>query len=81
MTNYLVLFSHVLPVSLRNRTYMYIFLSVCQRRSQDFCLGGHPVHFPSSLREPTAFSGGGGVVAEMLRDLLYRIRFSEGGGL
>ena len=22
--------------------------------------GGHPVHFPSSLREPTAFSGGGG---------------------
>ena len=35
-----------------------------QRRSQDFCLGGHPVHFPSSLREPTAFSGGG-VVAEV----------------
>ena len=29
-----------------------------------FVWGGHPVHFPSSLREPTAFSGGG-VVADI----------------
>ena len=47
-----------------------------QRRSQDFCLGGHPVHFPSSLR----IQWGGGVVAEIWRDLQYRIRFSGGGG-
>ena len=43
-----------------------------------FVWGGHPVHFPSSLREPTAFSGGGGVVAENFRDLDYRITFSGG---
>ena len=52
-----------------------------QRRSHNFFWGGgHPVHFPSSLREPTAFSGGEGVVAEMLRDLNHRISFSGGGG-
>ena len=46
-----------------------------QRRSQDFCLGGHPVHFPSSpeadqkcsvisMCEPVSV-GGGGVVASI----------------
>ena len=54
-------------------------LAWMRRRSQDFCLGGHPVHFPSSLRGPTAFSGGGGV-AEIFRALSYRIGFSGGGG-
>ena len=61
---------------------------------------GPPGTFPSPLREPTAFSGGGGgssrnfplsqlpgriqwgggVVAEIFRDLYHRIRFSGGGG-
>ena len=46
-------------------------LGWAQRRSQDFCLGGgHQVHFPVHLS-----GGGGGVVAEILRDLVYRIRF------
>ena len=45
--------------------------SYMQQHSQDFCFGGgHPVHFPSYLRGPTAFSGGGGI----FRDLGYRIR-------
>ena len=55
-----------------------------QRRSQDFCLGGgHPVHFPSSLREPAAFSGGGGgyIVAEIFRVLSVTGSDSVGGGV
>ena len=43
--------------------------------------GGPPGTFSSPFREPTAFSGGGGgVVAEIFRDLNYQIAFSEGGG-
>ena len=51
-------------------------------RSQDFFLGGPSGTFSSPLREPTAFSGkgGGGVVAEIFRDLDYRIGFSGWGG-
>ena len=46
-----------------------------------FFWGGPPGTFSSPLREPTAFSGGGGgVVAEIFRDLDYRIGFSGGGG-
>ena len=43
--------------------------------------GGPPGTFSSPIREPTAFSGGGGVVAEIFRDLNYRIGFSGGGGV
>ena len=32
----------------------------CNGVARIFVWGGHPVHFPSSLREPTAFSGWGG---------------------
>ena len=39
-----------------------------QRRSQDFCLGRAPDRC-HHLRKPTAFSGGGGVVAEIFLDL------------
>ena len=42
--------------------------------------GGPPGTYSSPLREPTAFSGGG-VVAELFRDLNYRIGFSGGGGV
>ena len=55
-----------------------------QRRSQDFCLGGatrYIFRHLSESGEPTAFSGGGGVVAEIFRELIYRIRFSGGGGV
>ena len=41
--------------------------------------GGHPVHFPSSLRGADRIQWGGGV-AEIFRDLVYPIRFSGGGG-
>ena len=43
-----------------------------------FFWGGPPGTFSSPLREPSAFSGG--VVAEIFRDLNYRIGFSGGGG-
>ena len=54
-----------------------------QRRSQDFFWGGgHPVHFPSSLRGAARIQCGGGVVAKNFRDLVYRIsEFSGGGGV
>ena len=42
--------------------------------------GGHPVHFSSSLREPTAFSGGGGVVAEIFSHSRLPDRIQWGGG-
>ena len=53
-----------------------------QRRSQDFCLGGgHPVHFPSSLRGADRIQwGGGGVVAEIFRGLVYPDQIQWGGG-
>ena len=54
------------------------------RRSQDFCLGGHPAdvtrYLLRDLQEPTTF-GEGGVVAEIFhRDLHKRSTFAGGGG-
>ena len=52
-----------------------------QRRSQDFFWGGGPPGtFSSPLREPTAFSGGGGGVAEIFRDLNTGSDIQLGGG-
>ena len=58
----------------------------CNGVARIFFGGATRYIFVTSLREPTAFSGGGGgggvgggVVAEIFRDLNYRIGFSEGG--
>ena len=51
-----------------------------QRRSQDFCLGGPPgTFFVISPGSRPHSVGGGGVVAEIFRDLVYPVRFSGGG--
>ena len=42
--------------------------------------GGHPVHFRHLSGSRPHSVGGGGVVAEIFRDLNYRIGFSGGGG-
>ena len=57
-----------------------LIVPLYQRRSQDFCLGGATRYIFRHLREPTAFSGGGGVVAEFFRDLHYRDHIQWGGG-
>ena len=53
-----------------------------QRRSQDFFFGGggHPVYFRHLSGSRPHSVGGGGVVADIFRDLNYRIGFSGGGG-
>ena len=52
-----------------------------QRRSQDFCLGGgHPAGFSVVYGSRPDSVGGGGVVAEISRDLQTRTRFNGGGG-
>ena len=57
-------------------------LSSAQRRSQDFCLGGATRYIFGHLSgEPTAFSGGGGVVAEIFRVTSFAGSYSVGGGV
>ena len=58
-----------------------------QRHSQDFGLGGAtrpmpPGRFFRDLQKPThiRWGRGGGVVADIFRDLLKRTRFAGGGG-
>ena len=49
-------------------------ITITQRRSQDFCLGGHPAdvtrYILCDLQKPTTFGGGGGIVAESVRGIL-----------
>ena len=69
----LVCINIIYLIVLQTKTVLFRQYSRRQRRSQDFCLGG-------GATRPMPLVGGGGVVAEMCRDLHKQATFAGGGG-